>query len=78
MNRKKFFTFKPFVDMLFCCLLMLIAILFLLKTEEELKTVKIDDSAESVEIVEEDVSEAYLVLKTACKAITVKTINQIN
>ena len=33
--RKKFFTFKPFVDMLFCCLLMLIAILFLLKTEEE-------------------------------------------
>lgn len=33
--KKKFFTFKPFVDMLFCCLLMLIAILFLLKTEEE-------------------------------------------
>ena len=36
MNRKKFFTFKPFIDTLFCCLLMLVAILFLLKTEEEL------------------------------------------
>ena len=35
MNRKKFFTFKPFIDTLFCCLLMLVAILFLLKTEEE-------------------------------------------
>ena len=35
MNRKKYFTFKPFIDTLFCCLLMLVAILFLLKTEEE-------------------------------------------
>lgn len=34
MNRK-FFTFKPFIDVLFCCLLMLVAILFLLKTEEK-------------------------------------------
>ena len=33
--KKKFFTFKPFIDVLFCCLLMLIAILFLLKSEEE-------------------------------------------
>ena len=33
--RRKFFTFKPFIDTLFCCLLMLVAILFLLKTEEE-------------------------------------------
>jgi len=36
MTRKhKFFTFKPFIDTLFCCLLILVAILFLLKTEEE-------------------------------------------
>ena len=33
--RRKFFTFKPFIDVLFCCLLMLVAILFLLKTEED-------------------------------------------
>ena len=33
--KRKFFTFKPFIDVLFCCLLMLIAILFILKTEEE-------------------------------------------
>ena len=33
--RRKFFTFKPFIDTLFCCLLMLVAILFLLKTEED-------------------------------------------
>ena len=33
--KRKFFTFKPFIDVLFCCLLMLVAILFLLKTEEE-------------------------------------------
>lgn len=33
--KRKFFTFKPFIDTLFCCLLMLVAILFLLKTEEE-------------------------------------------
>ena len=32
---KQRFTFKPFIDVLFCCLLMLVAILFLLKTEEE-------------------------------------------
>ena len=32
--KRKFFTFKPFIDVLFCCLLMLVAILFLLKTEE--------------------------------------------
>ena len=31
---KKFFSFRPFIDVLFCCLLMLVAILFLLKTEE--------------------------------------------
>lgn len=35
MNFTKYFSFKPFIDTLFCCLLMLIAILFLLKTEEE-------------------------------------------
>jgi len=35
MMKRKFFTFKPFIDVLFCCLLMLVAILFLLKTEEE-------------------------------------------
>ena len=33
--KRKYFTFKPFIDVLFCCLLMLVAILFLLKTEEE-------------------------------------------
>ena len=33
--KRKFFTFKPFIDTLFCCLLMLVAILFLLKTEED-------------------------------------------
>ena len=32
---KKFFSFRPFIDVLFCCLLMLVAILFLLKTEEK-------------------------------------------
>jgi len=32
---RRFFSFRPFIDVLFCCLLMLIAILFLLKTEEE-------------------------------------------
>ena len=32
---KKFFSFRPFIDVLFCCRLMLVAILFLLKTEEE-------------------------------------------
>jgi len=35
MRKRKFFTFKPFIDTLFCCLLMLVAILFLLKTEED-------------------------------------------
>ena len=33
--KRKYSTFKPFIDVLFCCLLMLVAILFLLKTEEE-------------------------------------------
>ncbi len=33
--KNKYFTFRPFIDVLFCCLLMLVAILFLLKTEEE-------------------------------------------
>jgi hypothetical protein len=33
--KRKYFTFKPFIDVLFCCLLMLVAILFLLKTAEE-------------------------------------------
>ena len=33
-GHKKFFSFRPFIDVLFCCLLMLVAILFLLKTEE--------------------------------------------
>ena len=32
---RRFFSFRPFIDVLFCCLLMLVAILFLLKTEEE-------------------------------------------
>ena len=32
---KKFFSFRPFIDVLFCCLLMLVAILFLLNTEEK-------------------------------------------
>ena len=32
---KKFFSFRPFIDVLFCCLLMLVAILFLLKTEDK-------------------------------------------
>ena len=32
---KRFFSFRPFIDVLFCCLLMLVAILFLLKTEEQ-------------------------------------------
>lgn len=32
---QKYFSFKPFIDTLFCCLLMLIAILFFLKTEEK-------------------------------------------
>jgi hypothetical protein len=32
---RRFFSFRPFIDVLFCCLLMLVAILFLLKVEEE-------------------------------------------
>lgn len=32
---RRFFSFRPFIDVLFCCLLMLVAILALLKTEEE-------------------------------------------
>ena len=32
---RKFFSFRPFIDVLFCCLLILLAILFLLKTEEQ-------------------------------------------
>ena len=32
---RKFFSFRPFIDVLFCCLLMLVAILFLLKAQEE-------------------------------------------
>jgi hypothetical protein len=35
MQIRRYFTFRPFIDTLFCCLLMLVAILFLLKTEEE-------------------------------------------
>ena len=35
MTIRKFFSFRPFIDVLFCCLLMLVAILFLLKTEEQ-------------------------------------------
>ncbi len=35
MKMRRFFSFRPFIDVLFCCLLMLVAILFLLKTEEE-------------------------------------------
>ena len=32
---RRFFSFKPFIDVLFCCLLMLVAILFLLKSVED-------------------------------------------
>lgn len=32
---RRYFSFRPFIDVLFCCLLMLVAILSLLKTEEE-------------------------------------------
>jgi len=35
MQIRRYFTFRPFIDTLFCCLLMLVAILFLLKTKEE-------------------------------------------
>ena len=35
MKIRRFFSFRPFIDVLFCCLLMLVAILFLLKTKEE-------------------------------------------
>jgi hypothetical protein len=34
-GHRKFFSFRSFIDVLFCCLLMLVAILFLLKTEEQ-------------------------------------------
>jgi hypothetical protein len=34
-GHRKFFSFRPFIDVLFCCLLMLVAILFLLKADEE-------------------------------------------
>ena len=32
---RRFFSFRPFIDVLFCCLLMLVAILFILKTEDK-------------------------------------------
>ena len=35
MKIRRYFTFRPFIDVLFCCLLMLVAILFLLKADEE-------------------------------------------
>jgi len=35
MTIRRYFSFRPFIDVLFCCLLMLVAILFLLKSEEE-------------------------------------------
>lgn len=35
MTIRRFFSFRPFIDVLFCCLLMLVAILFLLKLEEQ-------------------------------------------
>lgn len=35
MKIRRFFSFRPFIDVLFCCLLMLVAILFLLKSEEQ-------------------------------------------
>ena len=35
MKIRRYFSFRPFIDVLFCCLLMLVAILFLLKSEEE-------------------------------------------
>ena len=38
--KRKYFTFKPFIDTLFCCLLMLVAILFLLKTEDDKKKMR--------------------------------------
>ena len=45
---KKFFSFRPFIDVLFCCLLMLVAILFLLKTEEE-NIFPIEDKVEEMQ-----------------------------
>ena len=38
--KRKYFTFKPFIDVLFCCLLMLVAILYLLKTEDNNKKMR--------------------------------------
>jgi len=35
MTIRRYFSFRPFIDVLFCCLLMLVAILFVLKSEEE-------------------------------------------
>lgn len=35
MKTRKYFSFCPFLDTIFCCLLMLVAILFLLKSSEE-------------------------------------------
>lgn len=34
MTKSKYFSFCPFIDTLFCCMLMLVAILYLLKTED--------------------------------------------
>ena len=36
MTIRRFFSFRPFIDVLFCCLLMLVAILFLLKIEDRI------------------------------------------
>ena len=58
--KRKFFTFKPFLDMLFCVLMMLIAILFLLKTEEKETTAREPNAIYEVVLTWEGKSETDL------------------
>ena len=54
---KKFFSFRPFIDVLFCCLLMLVAILFLLKSEEEQTKMRPPNTLYEVELTWDGNSE---------------------
>ena len=55
--KRKFFTFKPFIDVLFCCLLMLVAILFLLKAEEDATKIRLPNVIYEVVLIWDGVSE---------------------
>ena len=73
--KRKFFTFKPFLDMLFCVLMMLIAILFLLKTEEKETTAREPNAIYEVVLTWEGKSETDLDLYVQSAAGHVVSFN---